>query len=270
MRKAQRKESRDTLVNFMKNTRQVVLLRVAIDTGCGGMLGPIFADDSFEFIPIPASEDRPDRLGRTYGNTDGRHGTKLVEYFPENKQKKMGNCCLHFDPEFKSCTYGDPTSPKQTLKKLQRGDLLVFYAGLKGWSDYKMPQSLYIIGYFIVREAGTYTELKQKGLLHLFVKNQHILNGDTKGMWIGKKRKRWLDLILVKGGHGSRLLSKAVKISTNSKDSGNHPIFVLDPKMKRYFGNFGGSGLNAIQRSTPRWIKPEFSKKAVAFVLNLK
>jgi hypothetical protein len=75
---------------------------------------------------------------------------------------------------------------------------------------------------------------------------------------------------LVKGGRGSRLLGKAVKISVNRKDRGNHPIFVLDPKMKRYFGNFGGSGLNAIQRSTPRWVNSKYCEKAVAFVLSLK
>ena len=32
---------------------QVVLLRVGIDTGSGGIHGPLFADGSFEYIPIP-------------------------------------------------------------------------------------------------------------------------------------------------------------------------------------------------------------------------
>ena len=32
---------------------QVVLLRVGIDTGSGGILGPLFSDGSFEYIPIP-------------------------------------------------------------------------------------------------------------------------------------------------------------------------------------------------------------------------
>lgn len=31
---------------------QVVLLRVAIDTGYGGMLGPVLPDGSFEYIPL--------------------------------------------------------------------------------------------------------------------------------------------------------------------------------------------------------------------------
>lgn len=32
---------------------KAMLLRVGIDTGYGGTLGPIFEDGSFEFVPIP-------------------------------------------------------------------------------------------------------------------------------------------------------------------------------------------------------------------------
>jgi hypothetical protein len=237
----------------------IVLLRVGIDTGSGGMLGPIFSDGSFEFIPIDADRDR---LGRTYGNTQGRHGRKLIEYFPKSLRTKMENVPLHFDPEFDTFTYGDPTSPKQSLKNLGRGDLLVFYAGLKGWSDCETPAGLYIIGYFVVELAGEYNNLKNDGLLKPFAKNWHILNEHEE--------KRFDSLILVKGSKKSRLLGKAVKISADEKaiDRGGHPIFVLDPKMQKYFGSF--TELNAIQRSTPRWVNPKFSSKAEAFVLALK
>jgi hypothetical protein len=240
----------------MKNTRQVVLLRVAIDTGSGGMLGPIFADDSFEFIPIDASRDS---LGRTYGNTKGRYKRNFIEYFPKLLRAKMENALLHFDPEFKTFTYGDPTTPKQSLKKLERGDLLVFYAGLKGWDGCKTPPGLYIIGYFVVKTAGRYNDLKRAGLLQQFAKNWHILNKDESNR-----------LILISGGQGSRLLDKSVRISALEKalDKGGHPVSVLDSALQRHFGNF--TELNAIQRSTPRWVKPEFSKKAAAFVLSLK
>jgi hypothetical protein len=239
----------------------IVLLRVGIDTGSGGILGPIFANDKFEFVPIgPADYDAE---GRTYGNTKGRHGRTLIQYFPSGRLKeKMQNEPMHFDPEFKSYTYGDPTRPKQSLKKLQRGDLLVFYAGLKRWGC-TTKAALYIIGRFVVEEAGTYTELKQKNLLRLFAKNQHVLNGVRRG-----ERKH---LILIKGGRGSKLLKKAVRISAlkRARDRGGHPVFVLDPVMKRHFGTF--TRLNAIQRSIPRWVKqPEFCDKAAAFVLKLK
>jgi hypothetical protein len=237
---------------------QVVLLRVGIDTGSGGMLGPIFDNGTFEFIPIVGSRDC---FGRTYGNTMGRHGRKLIDYFLGKRKVKMQNAPLHFDPEFKSYTYGDPTRPKQSLKKLKRGDLLVLYAGLKGW-DCKTPPGLYIVGYFVVKDAGIYNDLKRDGRLKPFAKNWHILNEHEKDSFDR--------LILVNGGKGSRLLEKAVKISADEKasDRGGYPVFVLDPKMQKHFGNF--TELNAIQRSTPRWVKPEFCDKAAAFITELK
>src|SRR5258708_2064809 len=68
---------------------KVVLLRVGIDSGCGGMQGPIFKDKSFDFVPIDSDRHR---LGRTYGNLVGRHKRKLIEYFPERVQNRMRDC----------------------------------------------------------------------------------------------------------------------------------------------------------------------------------
>jgi hypothetical protein len=223
------------------------------------MLGPIFADGSFEFIPIDADRDC---AGRNYGNTEGRHGRKLIEYFPNRLKGRMKGTFLHFDPEFDTFTYGDPTSPKRSLRNLRCGDLLVFYAGLAGWGDCETPAGLYAVGYFVVKHAGTYNDLKHKGVLKQFAKNWHILNEH--------ETERFDKLILVKGGRGSRLLEKAVKISADEKaiDRGGHPVFVLDPKMRKHFGSF--TELNAIQRSAPRWVKPQFCDKAAAFVVALR
>ncbi|MGA2853550.1 MAG: hypothetical protein ABSE90_05420 [Verrucomicrobiota bacterium] len=104
-----------------------------------------------------------------------------------------------------------------------------------------------------------FIRIKSNGVIAKFKRNWHVLNRDIRD-----------DLILVKGGRGSRLLNKAVKISADEKatDKGGHPVFVLDPKMSRHFGTF--TDLNAIQRSTPRWVKPEFCKKAVAFLKTLE
>ena len=59
---------------------QVVLLRVGIDTGSGGIHGPLFKDGSFEYVPI---RDRKNRFGvntDTYTNTKGRHGRLEAAY----------------------------------------------------------------------------------------------------------------------------------------------------------------------------------------------
>src|SRR5580698_4892363 len=102
---------------------KIVLLRVGIDTGCGGIHSPLFQDGMFEFLPIPDEWFGLDL--RTYGNTKGRRGRFLKEYFPESRRAEAREQSMHVDPEFKTYTYGDPTPPKRRLSKLKPGDLLV-------------------------------------------------------------------------------------------------------------------------------------------------
>jgi hypothetical protein len=64
--------------------KQVVLLRVGVDAGCGGIQGPLFDDGTFEFICIP---DRKQVSIHTYGNMIDRGGEPLVRYFPRSQRK---------------------------------------------------------------------------------------------------------------------------------------------------------------------------------------
>lgn len=105
---------------------KAMLLRVGIDKGTDGALAPIFADGSFEYIPISEGDSRS-KEDRTYRNTIGRAGKPFSVYLPA----KIGGRKIHFDPEFKTFTYGDPTIKRNYLRKLEPGDLLVFYAGLR-------------------------------------------------------------------------------------------------------------------------------------------
>src|SRR3990170_1193907 len=123
---------------------KVVLLRVGIDTGSGGTYGPIFADGSFEFVPIPGGFD-----SRKYGNTRGSSGRYFIDYFPPRLRARMAGEPMHVDPEFATFTYGDPTAPKAGLRRLECGDILAFYCGLKGWNC-PAPPALYLVAYFEV------------------------------------------------------------------------------------------------------------------------
>jgi putative DNA base modification enzyme with NMAD domain len=77
---------------------EVVLVRVGVDAGSGGVQGPLFSDNTFEYVPIPDG-DKVDP--RKYGNTlDDRHGRHLVEYFPQSRQGNIPEQSIHFDPEF--------------------------------------------------------------------------------------------------------------------------------------------------------------------------
>jgi hypothetical protein len=151
---------------------QVVLLRVGIDSGRGGIQGPLFKDGSFEFVPI---DDPRGDCKQTYGNTKGIHGQMLIEYFPVRLRDKLRNQSIHSDPEFRTFTYGDPTRPKRSLRKLSPGSLLIFYAGLEKWPE-RADGGLYIVGYFEVAKAGLATEFSTAELQKDFGNNFHVFH----------------------------------------------------------------------------------------------
>ena len=236
---------------------QIALLRIGIDSGSGGIQGPLFQDGTFEYIPIP---DYSKKDERTYGNVTGRHGRKLVEYFPESRRAGMMNQPIHFDPEFVTFTYGDPTGPKAGLRRLQKGDMLVFYCGLEGWG-FNSPPALYLMGYFEVSDAGIATDFSENEVETLFGENFHVRHRGTY-----EKQKR--SLILVKGSSKSCLLKKAFCISETGYDKAGRPLKVLSKEMQKIFGDFDGK--ISIQRSPTRWVKAEYIEKAAAFVRSLK
>ena len=239
---------------------QVVLLRVGIDTGCGGIHGPLFENGSFEYIPIP------DRFGgksvdkRTYGNTRGKKGRRLVDYFPAARQEQASRQSLHLDPEFATFTYGDPTPLKARLQELSEGSLLVFYAGLEGL-DFECSPALYIIGFFEVARAGLASSFSQKELAAMFQNNFHVMHRTV----FREQKDR---LVLVKGSANSRLLKTPVKISSMGTDRKGRPLHRLSPEMQEVFGGFDGH--TSIQRCPPRWVAPEFTQRATQFISALR
>jgi hypothetical protein len=236
---------------------KVALLRVGIDTGTGGMHGPLFPDGSFEYIPIPDGY-RVDE--RTYANTIGLKGRKLVEYFPSSRQPGIGNQSIHFDPEFTTYTYGDPTPPKAGLRHLESGDILIFYCGLEGWGFISEP-ALFLIGYFEIKVAGKAGEFATDDIESLFKANYHVRHQQIFERQIN-------ELVLVKGGIGSRLLEKAVRISIMGQDCTGRPLKILSPEMQKIFGNFNGR--LSFQRSPTRWVDPAYVTQASEFTRSLE
>ena len=162
----------------MSSNAAVVLLRVGIDKGSGGILGPLFHDGSFEFIPIPDCFRGRGVDERTYGNTKSRTGPPMLSYFPESRRARMADQSIHLDPEFQTFTYGDPTRPKRSLRHLDEGDLLVFYAGLAGW-DFDCAAALYITAYFEVSRAGLARSFGDTELVELFGSNFHVRHAEV-------------------------------------------------------------------------------------------
>lgn len=244
---------------------QVVLIRVGVDTGAGGTHGPLFSDGSFEYIPIPDKFGKTGVDSRTYGTSLGRKSRPLIDYFPARLRAKYKNQPIHFDPEFETFTYGDPSQLKSRLSTLADGDLLVLYAGLNGW-DFHCDAALYIIGFFRVSWAGLPEQLERKiGATEWrghFSKNFHVRHDVV----FEDQKDR---LVLVKGCEASsRLLLTAVRISTEGTDRRGRPIHILSPEMQKIFSDFDGHV--CINRSPPRWVPAAFADGAAEFVTSLR
>lgn len=194
-----------------------------------------------------------------YGNILGRRGESLITYFPECRRPRMRNQSLHYDPEFDTFTYGDPTSPKAGLRRLERGDLLIFYCGLQGW-DFESAPALYLMGYFEVEAAGRASDFEPADLARWFANNFHVKHRDV----YTAQRDR---LVLVKGSSNSRLLKTAVRISEMGSDCSGKPLKVLSPRMQKIFGEFEGK--LSFQRSPTRWVDKTHLECAVDFVTSL-
>jgi hypothetical protein len=238
---------------------RVAMLRIGIDAGSGGIQGPLFEDGSFDYVPIPDNFDGRGVDERTYGNTASLKGRRLVEYFPESRRAAMTDRPIHFDPEFETFTYGDPTPPKAGLRKLEPGDMLIFYCGLEGW-DVKAEPALYLMGYFEIHAAGRPADFGDQGMRRLFGHNFHVRHPSV----FERQRE---ELVLVKGSATSRLLTKAVKISTTGRDRTGKPLKVLSPEMQRIFGTFDGR--LSFQRSPTRWVDPAHAPRAISFMRSL-
>jgi hypothetical protein len=95
----------------------------------------------------------------------------------------------------------------------------------------------------------------------MFGSNFHFMHPEI----LADQRER---VVLVKGGPGSRLLRKAVRISWPGKNCDGRRLHRLSKHMQGIFGNFHGH--TSIERSPPRWVFPEFIARATIFVRSLE
>jgi len=238
---------------------QIALLRVGADSGNLGFHAPLFKEGSFEFIPIDDPYNVNNRHSpidekRTYSNAIGRRGKPMLDYFPENKKMKLKDSIIHFDPEFESFTYGDPSRTKKGLAKLEKGDYLIFYSSLTEFPRSKNSKTaLYVIGYFeveesrIVKNVKEYDDVKKKYERNFHVRHRKIFDRDvTTAKNNGLK--------LVKGSKNSKLLKKAYPISEwKPFGSDGKCRFVISKKMQKIFGDFDGRV--CIQRNALRYVE---------------
>ena len=236
------------------NNMNIAMFRVGIDTGSGGIHGPVFSNNNFEFIPIKGADNK-----YTYGNTIGRHKRYLIDYFPRHKQKNMRDVQMHNDPEFSTFTYGDPNTGKHRLANLlKEGDIVIFFSGLEGWGSYHSLPAIYIIGYFVVSLAIHAKDYDDAFINKHFGNNAHVRNPK-------RYNQDKPSLVLIKGHQKeSCLFEEAICISEKQLNAKNQQEDCLSNKMKKIFGHWGK--LSSLKRNSTHWIQPDFIDSAHLFI----
>lgn len=213
---------------------KILFLRVGIDRGCGGTLSPRFADGTFEYVPIPESAEILEGKGVSYSDLLGKHGGTLDRYSGSTGY-------THYDPEFETFTYGEPSEPKRSqLLRMSQGDLLVFYAGFQGPDV--ATGTCFVIGYFSVRaihHAPVTEGWPPASLSHLH-RNAHF-----------RRKNPEATLVVVEGDPSkSRLLGRVLPLS----DANQKILSELEGVI-----GFGGS----VKRAVGRWV-PETHHETAA------
>ena len=249
-------------------------MHVAVDTSSkgatGGINGPIFPDESFEFIPIPENPNNTTET-RTYSTLKAnnvKHGSFMSDFVPSDIQDYL----VHFDPDFENFTYADPSDMKKSkrggmLKKLSMGDYIFFVASLVPFkkSAYanndrkeickyqKGKMAKYIIGYFEIKNILQIEKSRNKLRP---ITDTKIFPSILKQIKHNAHSKRIKDRFIVAVGKKNRstaLLRKAIQITTAG--SPFRPNLVG----KRIYGNKG----------YPRGFKRIFDEKRVMELVKL-
>ena len=153
------------------------------------LASPIFEDDRFEFLPIPADDIRLDESPNAVHYRDLRsrynRSKDLNSYIPGCLLDKA----VHNSPEFETFTYCDACdlySRAANLRRIQPGDVLLFVAGLRRWVDGGRTNEygLHLIGGFYIEEAPRQMSAQPDNqTIGRFGKNAYVINGRETGRW---------------------------------------------------------------------------------------
>jgi hypothetical protein len=125
-----------------------VLVRIGIDSTDGCWNAPV-RKASREFAYVTITETKPLRRGlaRRFGEL-----VPAVARFGWQLPLSLLRQPTHLDPDFERLTYGDQGQRARSILKLQRGDLLAFFAGLRSVDDPDGSLVYAIIGLYVIEQ----------------------------------------------------------------------------------------------------------------------
>ena len=236
------------------------LIRVGVDTKYGEFLSVICPNNAYVFIHVPETDyERGEGNYITY-NKMRWNNIPVAQYVPD--EKKIGE--IHLDPEFYTFTYG---TPQKALSKLEKGDILCFYAGFRKPEDFFTEiQGYYIFAYFVVDSVISYHSISE---LSSHDKDKIKFNHHYIQKWQSPENLQ----VIVKGNPTeSKIFRKAVPFSIKRKDMRNKNYYP-SKAMKKKLGNYSASlNLSSIRTFTNQKVIRKFmkylNKKAKGFLYN--
>ena len=140
-----------------------LLIRVGIDSMFGGWNAPV-DPKTYRFLYVPIPED----TGIEFRNDFKRKYNELIpeiNTFYRNYDcefdfpNELEDRSIHLDPDFQNLTYGDQGKRANPIRKMGKGDLIVFYAGLRSIRKTDKDLVYAIIGLYIVDEIVDATKV---------------------------------------------------------------------------------------------------------------
>lgn len=140
--------------------RRILLVRVGADLGPpgGGFNAPVdTASGEFLYVGIPETR----RVVAGWEHPYARLSDKLARMGTPLPASLRGRN-MHLDPDFEHCTYGDHGRRATQLARLVRGDMVVFYAGLRAIRERTLVYAL--VGQLTVARSVPATGLADPSL----------------------------------------------------------------------------------------------------------
>lgn len=145
--------------NYCVRRMNGLLVRVGIDQtrGTGDWNGPV-NPQSNEFVYVAINEAFEVHPGMERPFVDLVTSLSVLGV---DLPGSLKSAHMHLDPDFEFLTYGDVRERAKQVSRMERGDLVVFYAGLRG--IHNEPRLIYaIIGILVIDGIGLRSDVPMK------------------------------------------------------------------------------------------------------------
>ena len=206
---------------------KAILVRVGADQSekGGWFNGPVDSrTDKFAYVPIPEDLHFKPNMTTRYESL-----AEHLQHFDWELPPHLSKSKMHLDPDFEHLTYGDRGGVgkrgSQIAGKLNPGDLLVFYAGLR---DIRPARRLVyaLIGLYVIDSIVPATSIKRSSW-HKNAHTRRVLTANANDVVVRARPER------------SGRLDRCIQIGSFRKPAGHpekRPSYRVSPRVLKEWG----------------------------------